>query len=156
MSNIVRIPEGVAILVCDAKKALILSNAGAVAQPELHVEESFESDLAGALAGNSAPPGRRFDGGAAAVAGGSRSAMEAPDPEAKRAELFAERIVAALARRHRRTPIKGVLLVAPPSFLGVLRQKMSADLRKLIQGEVAKELTDMPVSEIQKVLLKSL
>ncbi len=156
MSKIVRIPEDVVVLVCDARKALLLRNAGAVAQPELQIEASLEYEPDEDAPGISARPGRRFDGGAAAASGGPRSAMETPDLDAKQAESFAEVIVAALIRRQKKAPIGGLILAAPPAFLGVLRQKMSDNLGKLIREEVDKELAEMPLPDIQRVLLKSL
>lgn len=156
LSKIVRIPKDFVILVCDANKALILKNIGPAAQPELHVDDSIENELDEGSEGTAAPPGRRFDGAATAISGGSRSAMEAPDLERKRADGFAKKIVVALVHRNAKTPIGGLVLVAPPSFLGILRQKVTEELRVLIRVEVGKELAEMPVAAIQKVLLKSL
>jgi protein required for attachment to host cells len=156
LPNIVRIPKDVTILVCDATKALLLRNAGDVAQPELQVDAHLQSPPRDDAVDNGGSPGRRFDGGSAAITGTSRSAMEAADPEAKQAEAFAGNLVSTLNNRHQSTPIGGLIIVAPPSFLGMIRQKMNEDLRELIRGEVAKDLAEMPVSEIQKVLLKNL
>lgn len=156
MSKIIRIPEDVVVLVCDSTKALFLRNIGAVAQPKLHIEESIERPRDEDETGNSARPGRRYDGGAAAVSGSSRSAMEIADTEAKYAETFAEKVVSVLDKRHHESPMGGLIIAAPPSFLGVLRRKMNDNLQQLIRNEVAKELAEMPTSEIQKVLLNSL
>lgn len=156
MSNIVRIPEDQLILVCNSRKAVFLKNVGHLAQPELQVDAhaEYEMDKEGLM--NSDRPGRRFDGGANSSTGGARSAMEMPDPEAKHAEEVAERVLAKLADRHRKSPVGGLLIVAPPAFLGVLREKMSDGLRDLVVGEVTKDLAEMPVSDIQKALLKVL
>ena len=156
MPNIVRLPKDVIILVCDANKALLLKNAGAVAQPELQVDAHLQPPPQDDAVYNGGSPGRRFDGGSAAITGTSRSAMEATDPKAKHADAFAGHLVSTLNDRHQSTPIGGLIIVAPPSFLGMIRQKMNEDLRELIRDEVAKDLAEMPVSEIQKVLLKNL
>ncbi len=156
MSKIVRIPEDHVILVCNSRKAVFLKNAGNLAQPELQVDDHAEFDWDKEELMNSDRPGRRFDGGAAASTGGSRSAMEIPDLEAKHAEEVAERIIAALTERHQKSPLGGLFIVAPPAFLGVLRQKISGELRGLVVGEVAKDLGEMPIPEIQKSLLKAL
>ncbi len=156
MSKIVRIPEDQLILVCNSRKAVFLKNAGHVAQPELQVDAYAEFDWDAEERMDSDRPGRRFDGGAAASAGGGRSAMEAPDLAAKKAEVAAEKIVDALAERHRKSPIGGLLVVSPPAVLGVLRQKITDELRGLVVGEVAKDLAEMPVPDIQKALLKAL
>ena len=154
MSKIVRIPEDHLILVCSPSKAVFLKNAGHVAQPDLQVDAHSEFDWDKDQMMNSDRPGRRFDGGAAAVAGGARSAMELPDLEAKHAEESAERIIETLTHRHQRSAFSGLHIVAPPAFLGVLRQKMTPELRSKVLGEVAKDLVEMPIADIQKSLLK--
>ena len=156
MPNIVRIPKDVIILVCDATRALLLKNAGAVAQPELQVDAHLRPPPQDDAIDNGGRPGRRFDGGSAAISGTSRSAMEATDRKVTLADAFAEHLVATLIDRHQSTPIGGLIIVASPSFLGTIRQKMNGGLRELIRDEVAKDLAEMPVSEIQKVLLKNL
>lgn len=154
MSKIVRIPEDHLILVCNARKAILLKNAGHVAQPDLQVEAHVEFEWDREEMMDSDRPGRRFDGNA--NSGGPRSAMEAPDPDAKHAEEVAEKIVETLADRNRTSEIGGLLVVAPPAFLGVLRQKIGSDLRRHIVAEVAKDLVEMPVRDIQKSLMKVL
>lgn len=135
---------------------MFLRNAGPLAQPELQVAEHAEFDRDMEELMDSDRSGRRFDGGAAATSGGARSAMEMPDLEAKHLEDVAERILAALTDKHQKSPVGGLLIVAPPTFLGVMRQKMSDELRGLVVGEVAKDLAEMPVPDIQKSLLKVL
>ena len=156
MPSIVRIPKDVIILVCDTNKALLLRNVGAVAQPELQVDAHLQPPEGTSEAENGIRPGRRFDGGSAAISGTSRSAMEATDPKTKHADAFAGHLVSTLNDRHQNTLIGGLIIVAPPSFLGMIRQKMNEDLHKLIRDEVAKDLAEMPVSEIQKILLRNL
>ena len=133
MERIVRIPHTHAILVCASQKALILVNDGSVAQPELIVEEHFEIER-DEEAGQSDRPGRRFDGGAGATSHRQRSATE----------------------RQSKDPFGGVVLVAPPTFLGILRNRMGEDLSKLVVEEIAKDLAEMPLPKIEKVLLESI
>lgn len=153
MSKIVRIPHDALIVVCDAHKALFLKNAGAIAEPQLQIEESFEYAREDIAMEDSDRPGRRFDGSAS---GGARSAMETSDFETRQAETFADKVLSAVARRHEQQPIGGLILAAPPAFLGILRRKMPENLKQRITAELDKDLAEMPVSELQKVLLKSL
>ncbi len=155
MKRIVRIPHTHAILVCASQKALILVNDGSVAQPELIVEEHFEIER-DEEAGQSDRPGRRFDGGAGATSHRQRSAMEMADPARKLAEGFADTIVQYLTERQSKDPFGGVVLVAPPTFLGILRNRMGEDLSKLVVEEIAKDLAEMPLPKIEKVLLESI
>lgn len=156
MSKIVRIPEDHLFLVCSPRKAVLLTNAGHVAQPDLQVETHADFDWDKDEMMDSDRPGRRFDGGAAAVSGGARSAMEPPDLDAKHAEESAEKIIEMLTDRNSRTPFSGLHIAAPPAFLGVLRQKITDELRSKIVGEVAKDLAEMPITDIQKSLLKNI
>lgn len=156
MSKIVRIPEHHLILVCNARKAVFLKNAGHLAQPELQVDSHFDFGWIKEDQLSSDRAGRRFDGGAAGRSGGSRSAMELPDLEAKHSEDVAEQIFKALAERYQKSPFSGLLIVAPPSLLGVLRQKMNRELRDLVVDEIGKDLAEMPVHDIQNSLLKAI
>ncbi len=153
MSKIIRIPKDALIVVCDAQKALFLTNRGAVAEPRLEIESHLDAADLPRTTEESDRPGRRFDGGAAGV---SRSAMESTDVGARQAEAFADAVVGAMARRHARHPINELTLAAPPSFLGLLRRALPEDLKTQVTAELDKELAEMPVPEIQKVLLKSL
>jgi protein required for attachment to host cells len=156
MTNIVRIPHDHAILVCDSHKALILVNDGAVAQPELIVETHFEIEEDEMVSVQTDRPGRRFDGNAAATMHGQRSAMEMPDLARRQAEGFADRLLKYLTHRQSRDPFRGVVLVAPPAFLGILRDRMDDDLGRIVVEEIAKDLVEMPLPKLQKVLLGSL
>jgi protein required for attachment to host cells len=156
MTHIVRIPHTHAILVCDSHKALILVNDGAVAQPELIVESHFEIDEEEMVTVPADRPGRRFDGGASSPNHGQRSAMEMPDVSRKLAEGFADRLVQYLTHRQNRDPFEGIVLVAPPAFLGILRSRMDDDLGRIVVGEIAKDLVEMPLPRLQKALLRTL
>jgi protein required for attachment to host cells len=156
MSKIIRIPSDALIVVCDAHKALFLTNTGAVAAPHLEIESHLDAALTATATEDSDRPGRRFDGGAAAAMGGARSAMESTDLAARQAEAFAEDVVAAMARRHDRHPVSALTLVAPPTFLGLLRRRLPERLKAQITAELDKDLAEMPLPQLQKVLLASL
>ena len=156
MSDIVRIPDEHIILACDARRAMLLVNEGPVAKPRLRVQDRLDADQETEEKRLKDQPGRRFDGGAAAMARGPRSAMDVEDPQKRKAEAFAEAIVEDLIRRHGRTPISGLIIAAPPAFLGILRDKMSDELRTITVAEVPKDLTHMPVPALQDALLASL
>ena len=156
MTKIVRIPHTYAILVCDSHKALILVNDGAVARPELIVETHFEIGEDEMVSVQTDRPGRRFDGNAAAAMHGQRSMMEMPDTARKLAEGFADRLLQYLTHRQSRDPFGGIVLVAPPTFLGILRDRMDDDLGRIVVEEIAKDLVEMPLPKLQKVLLGSL
>jgi protein required for attachment to host cells len=154
MEEIIRIPAELRIVVCDARKALILKNTGPTAQPYLVTDDHIEADAPSSDRMDSDSPGRRFDGGAAAATGGARSAMEVRDIARTEAEAFARSLAEQLLRKHRNGQLEAMMLVAPPSFLGRLRQELAPELSAILTGEVAKHLTELPLAEIQATLFK--
>lgn len=143
-------------MVCDARKALLLKNIGAAAKPELEIVGHYEAEDRGENLIDSDRPGRRSDGGAHAASGGPRSAMETRDVSELLASSFANSLVGHLTRLHRRSPIARIVAVAPPSFLGLLRKELHAELKSVPTSEIAKHLTELPVSALQKALFENL
>jgi len=156
LSTLSKIPKDLVILVCDSRKALILKNAGSPMQPELEITEHFEpaDDLIGNI--DSDRPGRRPDAGHSQTGNRVRSAMHTTDTGKVQADAFAAQIVDHLVKQHHAKPIGQLALVAPPTFLGTLRDKMSNELRQLTTVELDKHLTELPVTDIQSSLMGSL
>ena len=48
--------------------------------------------------------------------------------------------------------VRGIVLVAPPRALGMIRPQLSAAVAKLVRGEVDKDYVGMPVDQIEKRL----
>ena len=82
-------------------------------------------------------PGRTFDS-----AGEQRHAMEPPTgPREKRAIAFARTVVDALEAGRTSQRFAELWLIAPPRFLGRLREHMSEELAKTVTREINKDLT---------------
>ena len=64
------------------------------------------------------------------------------------AAAMAERINKAAAERQ----FKEIVVVAPPKILADLRRAFSAETKKRVVAEIAKDLTKHPLSEIAKIL----
>ena len=128
------------------KMDINISNASAFTSTDWDIVDQKNPDRAG----------RRFDGGAAAVSGGARSAMELPDPMAKQMEGTVKKIIQMLSDRQQESPLGGIYIVAPPTLLGLLRQKLDGELRVIVVRELAKDLAEMSLKDIQKTLLKAL
>lgn len=150
-----KVPNDLLILVCDARKALLMTNAGSPARPQLHIEEHIEApEGAERVAGNDRR-GKRYDGGGTGGSFRARSSMETSDTDHERAAEFASEIVEKVTAFRREKPIGQILLVAPPAFLGVLRAKVTDEIESLIVSEIPKHFTDLPVAEIQKSLVET-
>lgn len=97
-------------------------------------------------------PGRVFDHAAAAHGRRGASAHHATGgertPRRHEAESFAARIASELERAHRAGDFDGVVVMAGPMFLGLLRSALPADLRKAVLAEVPKDLIGLPVSAV--------
>lgn len=68
------------------------------------------------------------------------------------AEEFVRELVAYLERGQREHRFDRLILVAPPLFLGVLRQHLSKPLEQLVTLEIDKDLTKFKAHEIREHL----
>ena len=145
-----RLDKGGWLVVCDGRKALILENLGDEMFPNLHTREVREQPNPSTSAQGTDAPGRLH-----AAAGGARSSVELTDwhDEAERAFLhsLAVRLDAAVSAGE----TSALTMVASQRALGMIRADYSDAVRKVLQGEVGKDLVKMPVHEIEKQLLLS-
>ncbi|WP_424813662.1 host attachment protein [Roseococcus sp. YIM B11640] len=143
-----RLPSDAWVLVCDGAKALMLRNEGDAITPSLRRVDVFEEP---------APPTRELGtdrpGRVHASNGTARSATEETDLHDQAEADFLGRTAAALDRLVRQEGVKHLILAAPPRALGVLREKLSPHVRQILQGEINKDLTGMPLDQIEKHLL---
>jgi protein required for attachment to host cells len=135
------------VVVCDGAKALVLQNAGNVMSLKLQARDVFEQpDPKTSELGTDAP------GRAIASVGSMRSAVEQTDwhEQAERAFLIAiaSRLDAAAARGD----VPGLVVVAPPRALGVLREVYSDPLRKALRGEIERDYVNLPIGQIERHL----
>jgi protein required for attachment to host cells len=89
-------------------------------------------------------PGRAFDSGS-----GARHAMEPrTDPKTHEKELFARRVAELINTAAAQESFDQLVLVAPPKTLGELRTQLDARARKLVIGEVPRDLLKTPAPEL--------
>lgn len=81
-----------------------------------------------------------------------RSAFGGDTAKRHRAEEFAASVCARAAADLRETRARRLYLVAEPEFLGLLRQRMPAALRRRVAGAVAKSITGKPAGRIRAAL----
>jgi protein required for attachment to host cells len=140
--------DNIWVLVADSGRARLFEAVGAKAPLEEQTDLVMprarlqEQDL------GSDRPGRSFDS-----AGGGRHAME-PRTPAKEVESdrFAARIAALLDSERVAGAYTRLVLVAPPSFLGQLRDALSDQVRALVSIELDKDLVRFDVDAIRKRL----
>lgn len=96
----------------------------------------------------SSRPGRAFDS-----FGPGRHAMETQvSPKTQEFHVFAKEIAHHLEKAVEKGDVKKIFLAAPPSFLGILRQRLSNNVAALIAGEFDKDFTTMRSEEIRGYL----
>ncbi|SRR6266536_503138 len=135
------------VLVGDGEKALFLRNKGNAQQVKLKVERIFEQDNPATREQGTDRPGR-----AAASVGVARSAVEEADWHHIAKERFASEIAKALYRHAHDNRFAKLVIIAPPKILGNLRRAFHAEIIGRIIGEVPKELTSHPLSQIEKLI----
>ena len=143
----VKIANGDWVVVCDGRKVLICANAGDEKYPNLKVLEERAIENPPTAAQGSQRPGRVQQS-----ANSGRSAVGQTDwhDEAERGFLkqVAERIDAAAEAGE----VGGVILVAPPRALGMIRPVLSAAVTRIIRSEIDKDYVNLPIGEIEKRL----
>lgn len=142
-----RIPHDAWVIVCDARKAMFLRNEGSPDEPRFAVEQVREAPANPPSAQQGTErPGRLQN----AVA--PTSATDATDWHELAEKEFARDTAAALKLAGQSGRPRGIVLVAPPRILAVLRQHLDTQSRSRILAEVDKDLTKHPLHEIARIL----
>ncbi len=143
------IPNETLILVADGDKALFLRNKGDAEYPNLVVEgkELHENPPSGEQ--GSDRPGRSSDD-----QGGNRVTMEETDWHRLEKGKFAAELAAMLFQKSEKKKFDKLIVAMPPQILGDLRKHLHKTVADRIIGDVAKDLTHLPVYEIETHLKK--
>jgi protein required for attachment to host cells len=83
---------------------------------------------------------------------GSHGAGDHPPIKEELREAFAGSLCQQLERQHRRGAFQKLYMVAPPTFLGVLRRTRGQELDQVLAGELAKDVCHRTPAEIRKIL----
>ena len=143
--------SGTWILVADQARARIFHGEG---DSRLHEVETLlnpdarinEQDIV------SDRPGRAFDS-----IGSGRHSMGSPvDPKEEEAIRFAKELCTHMDELRNKHSMDKVYVMAPPHFLGLLREAMHAPLKALVAGEVNHDLTEHSVADIRAHLPEQL
>lgn len=145
----VKIKSGDWVVVCDGRKALILENEGDAVFPNLRTKETHEHEDSKTSEQGTDRPGRVHES-----ASSGRSSVEQTDwhtqAETEFLQSLARRLDDAVSKDHTRS----LIVVAPPRALGVLRSAYSQAVRNALTAEIAKDLVNMPIYDIEKLLTK--
>lgn len=142
-----RVPHDSFVMVADGEKMLFFRNEGDAEFPKLVVERKRELDNPPNREQKSDEAGRSFSS-----ASPGRSAMSDTDFHELEKERFAVDATDMLKRWALRNDFESLIIVAPPTTLGEMRKHYHKEVEKRLAGEVPKDLTNLPVQEIERIL----
>lgn len=143
-----QVPHNTFVVVADGQKMLFFRNEGDSEFLKLEVERKREQELGADRDLKTDSPGRTFD----ASGGAGRSAYEETDFHQLEEDRFAAETAEMLKKRALRNDFESLIIVAPPRTLGELRKHYHKEVEKRLAGEIAKDLTGHPVTEIEKII----
>ena len=142
-----RVPTGSYVLVADGRKRLLARNDGAADAPKLTIVQAAEQ-------ANPATRDQVTDRAGSAVSPTGGATMGGADAHDVEEERFAAETAALLGRAARDGEFETLIVVAAPATLGILRKHYDRALSDKIGGEIGKDMTGRPVSEIEAMLVR--
>lgn len=131
-------------LIADAQHARILRRPNEIAPWSELTEEAITIDNPLSHEQGSERPGRVNES-----AGTTRHAIEPrSDPHRMAKQAFAQRLADHLEEAATAGRYASLLLVAPPAFLGDLRDALGAETQKRLKASLNKDLVKMPLNDL--------
>jgi protein required for attachment to host cells len=143
-----RLPEGAWVVVCDGHKALVLENIGDADYPDLRTRDVDKQEVPSTADIGTDRPGRVHQS-----VGTRRSNVEQTDFHHEAEQQFLADLVRRLDAALQQKAVKDLVMVAPPRALGAIRKAYSDRVRAALLAEIDKDLTTMPVDQIERHLL---
>jgi protein required for attachment to host cells len=137
------------VLVADGRKLLFFRNKGDAAYPNLEAEAVKQQDNPSHLEQASDKAGQSSSTGTASGTMGENNYHELEE------QRFASEAADLLKRRALANDYEKFIIVAPPSALGEMRKHLHKEVQDRLVGEIAKDLTNHPVPEIEKLIAAS-
>jgi protein required for attachment to host cells len=137
------------ILVADGRKLLFFRNKGDSAFPQLEAEAVRVQDNPSHLEQASDRAGQSSSTGTASGTMGENNFHELEE------QRFAAQAADLLKQRAFAQDYEKLIIVAPPTALGEMRKHLHKEVRDRLVGEIAKDLTNHPVPEIEKLISAS-
>ncbi|AMK18605.1 MULTISPECIES: host attachment family protein [Sphingobium] len=144
------IDHGAMVLVADGRKMLVFRNKGDRTNPNLEAETVKVQDNPYDRDQASDAPGRAFNS-----VGSRRSAMEQTDFHELEETRFAAEAADLLKRGALSNDYEKLIVVAPPTALGEMRKRYHKEVQSRLVGEIAKDLANHPVPEIERIIAQS-
>lgn len=146
------IPRNALVFIGDGRKALLLRNEGDNRSPNLKAEAVFEDENPPTHLQGTDRPGHFIKG----IASGQRGAVEPTNWHELEEYRFTRRVARAAEDLVRSGKATAFVIVAPPRTLAQLRATLAPDVKRCIIAEIPKDLTRLPVGEIEKHVVEAL
>lgn len=145
-----QIEHDAVVLVADGRKLLFFRNKGDDAYPKLEAETVKHQDNPADRDQGSDAAGR-----ASSPQGGRQSSMDEVDFHDLEEQRFAAHAADILNRRALANDYEKLIIVAPPTALGEMRKHYHKEVQSRLVGEIAKDLANHPVPEIERIITES-
>lgn len=136
------------VIVCDGRKALILENVGDEVFPNLRMRETREQENPPTNEQGTDRPGRVHDSSSTA-----RSAVGQTDWHDQAEREFCADLAGWLDRAVQKKKTNKLIMVAAPRALGMIREAYTSGLEHAISEEIAKDYVNLPIYDIEKLLM---
>jgi protein required for attachment to host cells len=147
--TMMQIDHDAMVLVADGRKLLFFRNKGDAQYPNLEAESVRQQDNPAHLAQASDKAGRASSTGTASGTMGENNFHELEE------QRFAAEAADLLKRRAFAQEYEKLIIVAPPTALGEMRKHYHKEVQDRLVGEIAKDLANHPVAEIEKIIARS-
>lgn len=141
-----RLTHGIRILLVDGSRMRLLENTGDERRPHLETLLQRHADVPSNRAIHAGPPGLSLSRGHP-----GRSTFDEGDPHQEHEDRFVreslEMVEAAGAE-----PGKGLVVVAPPRALAVLREHYAPATRSILVSEIAKDLGKHTPEDVARIV----
>lgn len=144
-----KVDSGAWVVVCDGEKALIFENKGDRQYPDLRMREVHDHDNPSTAEQGADRPGRSHSS-----VGPGRSAVGQTDWHDQAEAQFLKGIAEKLHLAAHNGTAKGLVIVAPPRALGMIREHYTPAIKQALLKEIDKDLVKMPADQIERHLLK--
>ncbi|WP_417805791.1 host attachment protein [Thalassospira lucentensis] len=138
------------ILVADGGRAHVVAVKNNEDGPQLETVHEMIADNRSSSEIASDKPGRGF-----ANPGGNQQRHAMPpstDPHEHAQMEFVDDVMSYLTAKRNAGKFDSLIVVAPPKIMGEARQKMSKPVSQALDGEITKDLTKLPLSELPQHL----
>tara|TARA_R110002049_G_scaffold30316_1_gene103036 strand:+ start:75922 stop:76458 length:537 start_codon:yes stop_codon:yes gene_type:complete len=138
------------ILVADGGRAHVISVHNDAEGRHLETVHEMIADNRSSSDIASDKPGRGF-----ASPGGNQQRHAMPpstDPHEHAQVEFVDDVMSYLTAKRNDGKFDNLIVVAPPKIMGTVRQKMSKPVEQALDGEITKDLTKLPLSDLPEHL----